>query len=99
MILLVVWSVNSDGSAHTSKASFNLLIMLLTYGFVPVIVSSIQINRATCTFNKNWFTRRKKVFLEKAVVEQVYEFLPQMFEKVSRKLKYDLKVFLVHKHI
>ena len=33
------------------------------------------------------------------MVEQVYEVLPQMFEKVSRKLKYDSKVFLVHKHI
>ena len=27
------------------------------------------------------------------------EFLPQMFEKVSRSLKYDSNIFFVHKHI
>ena len=43
----------------------------------------------------------RKAFLEKAVLEPVYNFdekLLRMFEKVSRSLKYDSNFFLVHKH-
>ena len=39
----------------------------------------------------------RKVFLERKVVELVYKF--DMFEKVSRSLKYDSRIFLVYKHI
>ena len=49
-ILLVVWSANSDGSALTSKANSNFLMTILTDVCVPVILSSIQTNRARCAF-------------------------------------------------
>ena len=43
------------------------------------------------------------MFLERSVVELVYKFdneiLLRMFEKVSRLLKHDSKLFLVHKHM
>ena len=46
----------------------------------------------------------RRAFLERAVVELVYKFdekfyLLSMFEKVSRSLKYDSNIFIVHKHI
>ena len=49
----------------------------------------------------NYQTR--KAFLEKAVVEIVYKFDEKSYleikKKVSRSLKYNIYIFLVHKHV
>ena len=102
MILLVVWYANGDGSALSSKACSNLLNDD-TYRCVcaGIIVSSIRTNRARCALYEILDLLDKESISGESSGTSLkiqQEVLPQMFEKVSRSLKYDSKKNLVHKH-
>ena len=79
-----------DGTP-TSEASSNLLNDD-TDAFVRVIVSSIRTNRARYALYKKLFDLLDEESVSGACSGRV------LFEKVSRLLKYDSKIFLVHKH-
>ena len=80
MILLVVWSANIDSSALTSKVISNLLNDNTYDAFVRVIVLSIPTNSAL--IRKPLIYMMRKAFLEKVVVELVYEFDKKSYPNV-----------------
>ena len=64
----------------------------------------LQTNRARCALNKEILDLLNEKSISgarssRASLSIRQEVLPRMFEKVSRSLKYDSKMFLVHKHI
>ena len=72
MILLVVWSANYDGSAHTAK-------LVPSYETYQCVCSGLcrppgQIEQGVHCISKSLNYSMRKAFLEKAVVELVYKF-------------------------
>ena len=90
MILLVVWSVNGNGSALTSKASSRVNFLNDDTYQWTVIVSSFRQIEQGAHMRESLIYLTRKAFLEHAVIELVYmsmRSLPQVFEKGSRPLK------------
>ena len=74
-MLLVIWSANGDGSALTAKVSSNLLNDD-TYRFICAgncVIHPRQIEQGTHYIRKFLIYSKRKMFLEKAVVELVYK--------------------------
>ena len=75
MILLVVWSVNGNGSALTSKASSRVNFLNDdTYKWTVIVSSFRQIEQGAHHMRNSLIYSTGKAFLEHAVVELVYNF-------------------------